>query len=58
MKNRSIYMYLDPGVGFIAARILKIIKQSNETIPPKPSFHIANINPESPVPQTTKVIIL
>ena len=51
-------MYLDPGVGFIAARILKIIKQSNEIIPPKPSFHNANINPESPVPHTTNNIIL
>ena len=57
MKTKRTMLYLDSGLGLVATRMLKIIKQNNEIIPPIPSFHRARSSPTRPNPQIIKVII-
>ena len=57
-KIRSINTYVDPATGLSAARMLKAIKHINEIMPPRPSFHHANISAARPTPKTANRIIL
>jgi hypothetical protein len=57
MKAKKTKLYLDSGLGLVATRMLTIIKQNNEIIPPIPSFHKARRSPARANPQIIKVII-